>query len=101
MNNSVTKRLVDDTIDAYVDWREQCARVRAAYRRWSTAPRIHLTEAFDEYLAALNDEEDAADQYAQLIGRLGRRASFRPHNEPAGRSARSWWRRDGGVTRDL
>jgi len=29
---------VDDMIGAYVDWREECLAVQAAYERWSSAP---------------------------------------------------------------
>jgi len=53
--------LVDETLDAYVDWREECAGVRDAYRRWSTAPLSHVTDAFREYRTALDNEEHAAN----------------------------------------
>jgi hypothetical protein len=80
MNNPYAARLLDETLDAYVEWREDCAAVRAAHRRWSTAPVSHATDAFDEYVATLNNEEHAANLYAQLIRRVSRRASFRPRN---------------------
>src|SRR5579859_6012514 len=99
MNNSVNERLVDETLDAYVEWREEYAAVGDAYRRWSTAPLSHVTDAFREYLAALNNEEHAANHYAQLIRRVSQHGSFRPQsqrNERHSRSARSWWRRRGG-----
>jgi hypothetical protein len=104
MNNSIDHRLVDETLDAYVEWRVECAGVQHAYRRWSTAPLSLGTDAFREYLAALNNEEHAANHYAQLIRLLSQHASVRPQNqrdERHRRSARSWWRRRGGVTRDL
>jgi hypothetical protein len=102
-NNSIDERLVDETLDAYVDWREECAGVRDAYRRWSTAPLSHVTDAFREYRTALDNEQHAANHYAQLIRRLTQHASARPQNqrdERHWRPARSWWRRRGGVTRD-
>ena len=80
MRNSVTERMVDETIDAYVDWREECARVRVAYRDWSTAPLSRVTDAFREYCAALDNEQDAADEYAQLIRRLSPKE--KPHGVP-------------------
>jgi hypothetical protein len=87
MNNSYTTQLVDETLDAYVEWRDECAEVRDAYRRWSTAPQSHATDAFDEYLAALDNEEHAANLYAQLIRRIRRRVSVRPWNQ---RTERPW-----------
>jgi hypothetical protein len=104
MNNAIYDQLVDETLDAYVEWREECAGVRHAYRRWSTAPPSQVTDAFGEYLAALEDEEHAANHYAQLIHRVSQHVSGRPQNqrdERQWRSARSWWRRRGGVARDI
>jgi hypothetical protein len=48
MNNAIYDQLVDETLDAYVEWREECAGVRDAYRRWSTAPPSQVTDAFGE-----------------------------------------------------
>jgi hypothetical protein len=104
MNNGIYDRLVDETLDAYVEWREECAGVRDAYRRWSSAPLSEVTDAFREYLTALEYEEHAADRYAQLIRRVSQHASVRPRNqrdERHWRSARAWWRTRGGVARDL
>jgi hypothetical protein len=80
MSYSADRQLVDDTLDAYIEWREESAAVRDAYRRWSTAPVSHETEAFLEYVATLDNEEHAANLYAQLIRGISRRASFRPRN---------------------
>jgi anti-sigma factor RsiW len=88
MNNSYTAQLVDETLDAYVEWLDECAEVRDAYRRWSTAPTGRATDAFDEYLAALDNEEHAADLYAQLIRRIRQRVSVRPWNQ---RTKRPRW----------
>jgi hypothetical protein len=104
MNNSVSEQLIDEAVDAYVEWREECVEVRDAYRRWSTAPVSHVTNAFHEYVAALNNEEHAANRYAQLIRRVSQHASVRPQDqrhERHPRSAGSWWRRGGRVTHDL
>jgi hypothetical protein len=39
------RRLVDETIDTYVAWREECARVLEAYHCWLGAPEEGLTDA--------------------------------------------------------
>jgi hypothetical protein len=104
MNTSIDDRLIDETLDAYVEWREECAAVQGRLPTLATTPPCHVTDALREYLAALNSEEDAANHYAQLIRRVTQHASVRPQNqrnERNWRSARSWWRRRGGVTRDL
>jgi hypothetical protein len=63
------KRLVDKLVDAYVAWRETCDRVDDAYRSWAsgTGPRGGL--AFGLYMAALDEEEQAAEVYAGLVRR--------------------------------
>jgi hypothetical protein len=38
MNELVDKRLVDEAVDAYVDWRDERACVWDAYARWTNAP---------------------------------------------------------------
>jgi hypothetical protein len=65
----IEKRRLDAMIDAYVLWREACACVRVAYGRWQVAP-VHTygeAEAFDAYLVALDEEADAANEYATLV----------------------------------
>ena len=66
---------VDAAIDAHVRWREECAAVREAYRRWTGATVASRSLAFDAYLAALAREERAARVYAAFLGRAGRLAS--------------------------
>jgi hypothetical protein len=87
MSYSAGRELVDDTLDAYIEWREKCAAVRDAYRRWAIAPVSRETGAFLEYVATLDNEEHAANLYAQLIRGIRRRASFRPRNPG---NARRW-----------
>jgi hypothetical protein len=36
MNTLSRKRLADKLVEAYVDWRETCARVDDAYRSWAS-----------------------------------------------------------------
>jgi hypothetical protein len=69
MNTLRRERLVDELVEAYVDWRETCARVNDAYRSWAseTAPRNTVTFGF--YTVALDAEEQAAEVYAGLVRR--------------------------------
>ena len=67
MNEQVDKQLVDEVMDAYVDWREECAGVRDAYERWARAPRIDAAGAFSAYRAALDREECASHAYADRL----------------------------------
>jgi hypothetical protein len=79
------ERLVHELVEAYVDWREACARVDDAYRSWTneTAPRERV--AFALYIAALDAEEHAAKVYAELV----RRTDKLPWHEDPG-SANAW-----------
>jgi hypothetical protein len=69
MSEQVDKQLVDEAMDAYVDWREECAELRNAYERWARAPRIDAAGAFSAYRAALDREECASHAYADLLAR--------------------------------
>jgi hypothetical protein len=70
MNEPLDKRLVDEAIDAYVDWREEHASVRDAYARWTSAQVADSPLAFSAYRAALDREERAAHVYAELMTRV-------------------------------
>ena len=54
------------TWDAYIDWLEECATVRAAYARWSSAAKADVLLAFAAYRAALDREEHAARYFQAL-----------------------------------
>jgi hypothetical protein len=85
MNTLRRKRLVDRLFEAYVNWRETCARVNDAYRSWAseTAPGDRVT--FRLYMAALDAEEQAAEVYAGLVRRAGEvRWTKAPPAEPLG-----------------
>ena len=69
------KRLVDRMIEAYVNWREACLRVSDAYGSWASETGPGVTSAFGSYMAALEDEERAAEVYAGLVRRTGQRVS--------------------------
>jgi hypothetical protein len=63
----VENALVDAAVDCYVDWREESAAVRRAYRGWATAERPERPGAFAAYVAALDREERAGDRYAHVL----------------------------------
>jgi hypothetical protein len=88
MNRLSQKRLVDGLIEAYVSWREACLRVSDAYGSWASETGIGATSAFGRYLAALDHEERAAEDYAGLVRRVGRLAlSGHDPAEPLGGAA--------------
>jgi hypothetical protein len=78
------KRLVDNLVDAYVAWRETCARVDDTYRYWAseTGPRGGV--AFGLYMAALDAEERAAEVYAGLVRRAEKLPWSEDRVEPLG-----------------
>jgi hypothetical protein len=76
MNELIDKRLVDEAIDAYVDWREESASVWDAYSRWTSAPVPDSRLAFSAYRAAVDREERAAHVYAELMTRVSVTAPF-------------------------
>jgi hypothetical protein len=69
MKEQADKQLVDEAMDAYVDWREECAKVWAAYERWASAPKPDTAGAFSAYRAALDREECASHAYAHVLAR--------------------------------
>jgi hypothetical protein len=72
VDTATRNRLVDEMIESYVEWREECATVEATYRRWSTAPATDCAISFASYNAALDREESAASLYAADVSRLER-----------------------------
>ena len=72
MNTLRRKRLVDALVEAYVDWRETCARVDDAYRLWASETGTGDGVTFGLYVAALDAEEQAAEVYAELVKRADR-----------------------------
>jgi hypothetical protein len=88
MNKLSHKRLVDRLIEAYVSWREACLRVSDAYSSWASETGPGITSAFGRYMAALDQEQRAAEVYAGLVRRAGQLASSK-HDavEPLGGAA--------------
>jgi hypothetical protein len=71
MNRLNHKRVVDKLVDAYVTWREACLRVSDAYGSWAGETGPGAMSAFGWYMAALDQEEQAAEVYAGLVRRAG------------------------------
>jgi hypothetical protein len=82
MNALRRERLVDELVEAYIVWRETCARVSDAYRSWASETGPCGNVAFGLYMSALDAEEQAAEVYAGFV----RRADELPWSEdpPAG-----------------
>ena len=61
------RRLRDEILDLYLDWRDQAAAVEDAYESWAGAPAGEEGRWFAVYLAALDREEAAALSYADAL----------------------------------
>jgi hypothetical protein len=70
MRREPQSRLVDDAIEAYVEWREECVCVRTSYDRWTSSTDAEAGSAFSAYWAALEREERASQVYAERIARV-------------------------------
>ncbi len=75
MNKLSHKRVVDRLMEAYVSWREACLLVSDAYGAWASEMGPGATSAFWWYMAALEQEERAAEVYAGLVRRAGQLVS--------------------------
>jgi hypothetical protein len=64
------RRIVDDAVDAYIYWREECSAVRKAYRLWTVSSSAGAALAFGAYESALDREERAATVHAGLLRRV-------------------------------
>lgn len=70
VNRRIDSRLVDQAVDAYVDWREECTAVWRAYGWWRGATAVDAPLAFSAYRAAIDREECAARVSAALMTRI-------------------------------
>jgi hypothetical protein len=62
--------LVDEFVESYVFWRESCEVVSAAYKGWVNCEPHRRDLAFEDYRAALDWEELAADVHASRAARV-------------------------------
>jgi hypothetical protein len=74
------RRLVNAAMDAYLDWRDECAAVSGAYRCWADAGAADAAPAWRTYEAALDREEHASARYAALVQHVADLAA--PDPEP-------------------
>jgi hypothetical protein len=76
---ALRRKHLERTFDAYLNWREACHGVEAAYRCWVGASSADAISAFRWYTVTLDREERAAAVYAGLIQSVGQ-----PVSKPAG-----------------
>jgi hypothetical protein len=81
-STALHQQAVDDTISAYVDWREESMGVWTAYSWWARVTPSEAADAYAAYRAALDREQAAAEVYRGLIGRVSRLVRARLDNPP-------------------
>jgi hypothetical protein len=72
IETAVGRWAVDELLERYVSWREECQAVHAAYRRSLGAGGAERALTHAGYLAALDREEHAAQAYADHIECIAR-----------------------------
>jgi hypothetical protein len=88
--SAIRSELIDDLMETYVEWREECLTVRAAYKRWSIGSDEEREPAFAAYRAALDREEQASVVYEHRVERVAREqreAAAAPELEQRGQLA--------------
>ena len=69
-SEATRSELVDQAMERYVEWREECGAVEDAYAKWSKATPEAAELPFAAYSAALDREQSAAAVYRRAIDRL-------------------------------
>jgi hypothetical protein len=69
-NRAGQRQMVDAAVDAYLDWREDCTLLDAAYSGWTGSSKADRARTFDAYQRALEREESSANVYAEMIGKM-------------------------------
>lgn len=64
---SPTGALIDQVIESYVVWREACEAVEESYGVWRRAPSDQSAATYADFVATLNREELAADEYQFMV----------------------------------
>jgi hypothetical protein len=77
------RTVLDEDMDAYVDWREECIAVSDAYAGWTAAEATDAELAFAVYVAALDREERASQVYGSTIGCVGDLVATHGKPQPA------------------
>jgi hypothetical protein len=73
--NAFRQWAIDEMLERYISWREECAAARTAYQQWADSERRERGLAYAGYLAALDREERAARTYAGHVERVSRIAT--------------------------
>jgi hypothetical protein len=69
-DSALVQWAVDELVQCYVSWREECLAVRLAYQRWVDSTGAERRLAYAAYVAVLDREEHAARTYAEHVERL-------------------------------
>jgi hypothetical protein len=72
MKTAVRAEVIDEAIDAYVEWREECLFLVDAYQRWLSEADRDRRLAFAAYRAALDREQQASSVYESRCDRVAR-----------------------------
>jgi hypothetical protein len=80
--------LVADVDNRARAWRDAARDGELAFRRWMSAPVDERDAAAASYLAAIEREEKAADEYSRAARTYG--ACLAESNPPLGRNRRRW-----------
>jgi hypothetical protein len=72
VSTQIRPEVIDDLMEMYVDWREECLGLSTAYERWLSVPVAEQELAFAAYSAALDREEQASAVYADHVDRIAR-----------------------------
>ncbi len=72
MKTAVRAEVIDELVDAYVEWREECLALAGAYERWSGEADRDRRLAFAAYRAALDREQQACSVYETRCNRAAR-----------------------------
>ena len=70
MKTRIRPEVIDDLMEIYVEWREECVGLGTAYERWLNVPVKERGLAFAAYRAALDREEHASAVYADRLDRV-------------------------------
>jgi hypothetical protein len=71
-DTAVGRRAVDELLESYLSWREECHAVRLAYERWVDSAQAERRLRYAGYVTALDREDQAAGIYADRVERRRR-----------------------------
>jgi hypothetical protein len=69
-DTAVRRWAVDEVLECYLSWSEECHAVRLAYQRWVDSAQAEGRLGYAGYVAALDREEQAARVYADHMERF-------------------------------